>query len=233
MDPGLWRGMLALAAGYLMGSIPTGLLIARAAKGVDVRRLHSGRTGGTNVARSAGFWAGVGTGIGDVVKGAAAVWLARWLTGGVPWAEAAAGVLAVLGHNHSIFLLERAGGRLRLGGGAGGAPTMGAALGLWAPSALWIIPPALLVLFVVGYASLATLSVGLLVLLTFSARALAGAGPWEDAGFGAAASLLLLLALRPNIRRLVSGQERVVGLRAWRRARLERQRGQGEQRGDR
>ncbi len=228
MDAGLWEPVLAVAAGYVLGAIPTGVLIARAVKGVDVRRLHSGRTGGTNVARSAGFWAGVGTGVGDVLKGAAAVWLARWLTGGVPWAEAAAGALAVLGHNHSIFLLERVGGRVRLGGGAGGAPTMGAALGLWAPSALWIIPPALVVLFVVGYASLATLSVGLLVLLTFAARAIAGSGPWEHAGFGAAVSLLLVLALRPNIRRLMAGQERVVGLRAWRRARAEKARAEGK-----
>lgn len=228
MDGGLWRSVLAIAASYLLGSVPTGLLIARAAKGVDVRRLHSGRTGGTNVARSAGFWAGVGTGIGDVLKGAAAVWLVRWLTGGAAWAEAAAGALAVLGHNHSIFLLERAGGRLRLGGGAGGAPTMGAAVGLWAPSALWIVPAALIVLFVVGYASLATLSVGLLGLLTFTARALTGSGPWEHAAFGAAASLLLLLALRPNIRRLAAGQERVVGLRAWRQARAQQESAQRE-----
>lgn len=222
MELGLWGTALSVVAAYLVGSVPTGLLIARVVKGVDVRRLHSGRTGGTNVARSAGFWAGVCTGIGDVLKGAAAVWLARWLTAGVPWVEAAAGALAVVGHNYSVFLVERVGGRLRLGGGAGGAPTMGAALGLWAPSALWIIPPALIILFVVGYASLATLSVGLLVVLTFCARAFAGFGPWEYAGFGAVASALLLIALRPNIRRLIAGQERAVGLRGWRKARAER-----------
>lgn len=224
MEPGLWRIVLSVVGAYLLGSVPTGVLIVRVVRGVDVRRLHSGRTGGTNVARSAGFWAGVGTGIGDVVKGAAAVWLARWLTAGVPWVEAAAGALAVIGHNYSVFLLEREGGRLRLGGGAGGAPTMGAALGLWAPSALWIIPPALIVLFVVGYASLATLSVGLLVVLTFSGRALAGFGPWEHAAFGAVASALLVIALRPNIGRLMAGEERAVGLRAWRKARAEKER---------
>ncbi len=224
MDPGLWRAVLSVVGAYLVGSVPTGLLIGRVVKGVDVRRLYSGRTGGTNVARSAGLWAGVGTGIGDVLKGAAAVWLARWLTAGVPWLEAAAGALAVVGHNYSVFLLERVGGRLRLGGGAGGAPTVGAALGLWAPSVLWIIPAALIILSVVGYASLATLSVGLLVVLTFSGRALAGLGPWEYAGFGAVASALLVVALRPNIRRLIAGEERVVGLRAWRKARAEKER---------
>ncbi|MEW6568744.1 MAG: glycerol-3-phosphate acyltransferase [Chloroflexota bacterium] len=214
MTTEVWKAAASLVAAYLVGSVPTGVVVARLAKGIDVRRMHSGRTGGTNVARSAGFWAGLGTGIGDVLKGAGVVWLARGLTGGIPWVEAAAGALAVLGHNHSIFLLERIDGRLRFSGGAGGAPTMGVALGLWAPTALWVIPPALILLLVVGYASLATLSVGLLVLVTFSWRALAGLGPWEYAAFGAVAAVLLVLALRPNLRRLVSGQERLVGLRA-------------------
>ena len=207
----------SLAAAYVLGSTPVGLLVVRVMTGEDVRRLHSGRTGGTNVARAAGFWAGLATGVGDILKGAGAVWLARLLAGGQPWLEAAAGVLAILGHNYSIFLMERRDGKLRLHGGAGGAPTMGVALGLWAPSALIIIPISMLVLFGIGYASLATLSIGLLAVGTFAWRAAAGLGPWEYLGFAFAAEGLLAWALRPNIRRLFEGKERLVGWRARRR----------------
>lgn len=204
----------SLVGAYVLGSTPVGLMVVRVMTGEDVRRLHSGRTGGTNVARAAGFWAGLATGVGDILKGAGAVWLARFLAGGQPWIEAAAGVLAVLGHNYSVFLLEHRDGKLRLHGGAGGAPTMGVALGLWAPSALIIIPISMLVLFGLGYASMATLSVGLLAIGTFAWRAVAGLAPWEYLGFALAAEGLLVWALRPNILRLLEGKERLVGWRA-------------------
>jgi glycerol-3-phosphate acyltransferase PlsY len=205
---------ISLIVAYLLGSVPIGLLVVRLATGEDVRQKYSGRTGGTNVARTAGFWAGLVTALGDLLKGAAAVWLTRALAGAVPWAQAVAGVLAVVGHNYSIFLLERVNGRLRFRGGAGGATTVGAALALWTPSALIILPLALLLLFAVGYASIATISVGALAIGTFTWRALAGLGPWEYAAFGLAAEFLLLWSLRPNLRRLAEGKERLVGWRA-------------------
>ncbi len=217
---------LGLVAAYLLGATPFGVLIVRLATGQDVRQAHSGRTGGTNVARVAGVWAGVLTGLLDGLKGAVAVWIVRGLAGGALWLEAAAAALAVLGHNYSVFLLEKSGGRLRLRGGAGGATTVGAAIAMWAPSAM-VIPLAVATLFLIGYASVATMSVGLFTAAAFLWRAIAGLGPWEYAAFGVAATALLVYSLRPNIRRLVEGSERLVGLRAYLRNRRGRGRGPG------
>jgi glycerol-3-phosphate acyltransferase PlsY len=113
-------GLLLLAAAYLIGSVPIGLVVVRLSTGKNVLNEHSGRTGGTNVMRTAGFWAGLVTAAGDVLKGGAAVLLAQQLAPAAPAIHAAAGVLAVLGHNHSVFLMDRTGGRLRFRGGAGG-----------------------------------------------------------------------------------------------------------------
>ena len=86
--------------GYLLGSIPFGYIVCRA-RGVDVTQYGSGRTGGTNVLRTAGKKAAA-VSIGcDVLKGAVAVLLGRWLLG-TELAVALAGFAAVLGHNYSL-----------------------------------------------------------------------------------------------------------------------------------
>jgi len=206
--------VVAVVAAYVMGSVPFGVLIVRISTGLDLRHLHSGRTGGTNAMRAAGLWAGAATALADALKGAVAVWLARGLTGGMAWVEVLAGLAAVLGHNYSIFLIERRDGVVRLRGGAGGAPTVGAAFGLWAPSLLIVIPLSLLVLMGIGYASVATMSTGLIITAAFTWAARAGYIPGEYIGFGLLVEILLLVALRPNIRRLLDGTERVVGWRA-------------------
>jgi glycerol-3-phosphate acyltransferase PlsY len=210
----LWAKLAMLAGTYLLGSLPLGYLIVKILTGRDVRREHSGRTGGTNVMRSAGFAAGLVTAVGDMLKGASAVWITKAVAPDVQWMHAAAGLLVILGHNYSIFLIERVNGKLRLRGGAGGGPSVGATMGLWLPSILIIVPLGLIMLFGVGYASLATISVGLLELVIFSLRAMLGIGPWEYAGFGLLALLILLWSLRPNIGRLLRGEERLVGWRA-------------------
>ena len=166
----LWMGVMAVVAAYLLGSIPTGLVLVRLSTGKDLRHEHSGRTGGTNAARAAGAWAGIGTMIGDGLKAAGAVWLAHALTAGQPLIEAIAGVMAVLGHNYSLFMIERREGKLRFRGGAGGAPTVGAAIGLWGPSALFMIPTGIGVLLLIGYASVATISVGVAATVVFLVR---------------------------------------------------------------
>ena len=170
----LWMGVIAVVAAYLLGSIPTGLVLVRLSTGKDLRHEHSGRTGGTNAARAAGAWAGIGTMIGDGLKAAGAVWLAHALTAGQPLIEAIAGVMAVLGHNYSLFMIERREGKLRFRGGAGGAPTVGAAIGLWGPSALLMIPTGIGVLLLIGYASVATISVGVAATVVFLVRGGAG-----------------------------------------------------------
>lgn len=205
--------IVPLTAGYLIGSVPIGLVVVRLSTGKNVLNEHSGRTGGTNVMRAAGFWAGLVTAIGDVLKGGAAVLLAQALAPGAPWIQAIAGILAVLGHNHSVFLMDRSQGRLRFRGGAGGATAVGCGIALSPPLA-WVILIVPFLLFGLGYASVTTLSVGALMTLTLAVQANAGLVPWVYIGFGVGVEILMLLALRSNLERLRRGEERLVGIRA-------------------
>ena len=97
-----------LALGYLFGAIPTGVIVGRLWKDVDVRQQGSGHTGGLNTLRVVGWLPGVIVGLADVAKGAGAIWLARaW--GPQPWALTLAGVGVVLGHICSVFIGLRGG----------------------------------------------------------------------------------------------------------------------------
>src|SRR5512139_154446 len=167
-------GIAVLA--YLIGSIPFGLLIVKFKTGKDIRQVESGRTGGTNALRAAGFWAGLLTALMDILKGAGTVWLARALDPGSHLLHVIAPLAAILGHNHSIFLPDRdeKGRIVRLRGGAGGAPSVGGALGLWAPSLFIILPLGAVVFFTLGYASITTMSVALFATLVFAVRAFQG-----------------------------------------------------------
>jgi glycerol-3-phosphate acyltransferase PlsY len=200
-------GVIALA--YVIGSIPFGLLIVKLMTGKDIRTVESGRTGGTNAMRAAGFWAGLLTALMDILKGAVGVWIARALFPDTAWLHVLAPLAAILGHNYSIFLIERdAQGRfVRLRGGAGGAPSVGGAMGLWAASVLIIVPLGALVFFTLGYASITTMSVALFAIIVFAVR-----GQWVYVLYGVLAEVLLIWALRPNIQKLLSGNERVVGI---------------------
>ena len=207
--------ILMVLASYIIGSTPTGPIIVRLKSGKDVRDVESGRTGGTNVARAAGFWAGLITAIIDMLKGSAAVWLARAFFPANPWVHVFSGLAAILGHNYSIFMIERGeDGRLRTHGGAGGATTVGAAMGLWAPSILIILPLSVLIFYFIGYASVTTMSVALIAMGIFAYRAWVGASPWVYVAYGLLAEVILIWALRPNIRRLIDGTERLSGYRA-------------------
>jgi acyl phosphate:glycerol-3-phosphate acyltransferase len=202
--------ILVLVCAYLLGSIPVGFLMVRLFTGEDVRQMGSGRTGGTNTWRVAGRLPGVLTTVLDGVKAAAGVWLAQAV---VPselryWGMALAGVCAILGHNYPIFL--------RFKGGAGGASCVGGAVGLWAPSIFIVLPIALVIWWGIGYASLATLSVAVIITVLFAARAVfwPAVAPWEFIFYGVGAFVLLAWALRPNLRRLVRGEERRFNPRA-------------------
>lgn len=215
------KDAMILVLAYIIGAIPFGAIIVRLKTGKDIRQIESGRTGGTNVMRAAGFWAGFFTAILDLLKGASAVWLGRVLAPGNVWMEVLSPVAAVIGHNYSIFLIERnEKGMVRFRGGAGGAPTAGAAFALW-PGSIWIIVPVgLVLLFGVGFASIATMSIPLVASLIFAYRAWLGVSPWEYIFFGVFTEILLIYALRPNIIRLLQGNERLVGLRAWLKKRM-------------
>jgi glycerol-3-phosphate acyltransferase PlsY len=202
--------------GYLIGSIPSGLIIVKLKTGKDIRQVESGRTGGTNAMRAAGFWAGLLTAVSDIFKGVLAVWIAQWISPDSQWVHILAPVGAILGHNYSLYLpdFDENGRFKRFRGGAGGAPALGGAIGLWAPSVLIILPLGALVFFSAGYASLTTLSVAFFAIIVFAIRVAIGAqgASWMDVLYGVIAGALLTWALRPNIKKLLSGTERVVGI---------------------
>lgn len=200
---------------YLIGSIPFGYIIVKLKTGEDIRNIQSGRTGGTNTMRAAGFWYGLTAGILDVLKGAATVWLARAIMPDSLWVSILAPIAAILGHNYSIFLLHKnIQGRLRFSGGAGGAPTLGGTFGLWSPSILIIFPLGAIVFYFVGYASVTTMSIGFLSIIIFSILSILKVTPWHYILFGVVAQIILVYELRDNIKRLIHGNERLHGFRA-------------------
>jgi glycerol-3-phosphate acyltransferase PlsY len=119
--------LLAGIWGYLVGAVPTGVIVSRSLRGVDVRQQGSGHTGGTNVARVAGIWGGALTTAIDVILGSIAV-VGPTLVADTPWAATVAGVMAVVGHDWSAFI--------RFGGGIGLAKLTGAMLAADMPRTL-------------------------------------------------------------------------------------------------
>jgi glycerol-3-phosphate acyltransferase PlsY len=207
-------GLFVLA--YLIGAVPIGFLLVKLTKGLDIRNVQSGRTGGTNAMRAAGFWTGLSTAVLDIFKGAAVVHIAALVPEFEnPWLLAIVPIFAILGHNHSIFLISRTPeGKIKISGGAGGAVCLGGSIGLWWPSGILIVVIAALIFYFVGYASITTLSIAFCSTVVFAVRAYMGLSPWAFASYGILALILLILALIPNIKSLLEGTERLHGFRA-------------------
>lgn len=193
--------VLGLLAAYLIGAIPVGFLVARAAGGTDIRRAGSGNIGATNVLRTLGKGPAVLTLVGDIVKGCLAVTAARSI-GTEAWAAAGGAIAAIAGNCWPVFLGFR--------GGKGVATGLGAFLALvpWAvaPAAvLWIAVTALS-----RYVSLASV-IGCLSLPV--GAALLGY-PRHAVIASAIAALIIVWRHRENLARLASGTERRLGERA-------------------
>jgi glycerol-3-phosphate acyltransferase PlsY len=209
--------VLALAFGYLMGSVPFGFLIGRL-KGVDVRRQGSGNIGATNVWRVLGRRWGVTTFVLDFAKAPLAIALA-WLLAGrlgggdeaVTWCKIAGFVGAVLGHNFPVWL--------RFQGGKGVAASAGGLLVLM-PWAFLVVAVVWVVVFTLSrIVSLASLAGA--VALPFAAWFLQA----PHAGLRGLAVLLtamVVLRHRANIRRLLDGTEH-----RWTRKKADTPAGQG------
>jgi len=189
---------LGLVASYLIGAIPVGFLVARAAGGFDIRGKGSGNIGATNVLRTLGPVPAVLTLLGDVVKGYLAVRVAEVLGPEPAWGAAGA-LLAVVGNCWPVFL--------RFRGGKGMATALGAFLAL-VPKA--VLPAAVLfiaILAISRYVSLA--SVAAVLVLPVGAFVLGY--PRASTGAAALAALVILWRHRENIRRLAGGKENRLG----------------------
>jgi glycerol-3-phosphate acyltransferase PlsY len=187
-------------AGYLLGSIPFGILLTRLFGGGDIRAAGSGNIGATNVTRVVGPIPGVLTLILDGLKGAAAVWLAaRFSNYSATW-MIAAGVAALIGHCFPIWL--------KFHGGKGVATAAGMFLALCWPAALGAIGIFLLVVIFFRFVSLGSIaaaaSMPLLIYLLWAPHL----APPPSVTIGAfAAAMLVVYKHDGNIQRLVEGRE--------------------------
>jgi len=200
----IFLSAVVLTSSYLLGSIPFGLLLVRVTTGKDVRQVGSGRIGGTNVLRAAGIWVALLSVLGDFGKGLIAVSLARTFVG-TPVVEGLAGLLAVLGHNYSIFIGFK--------GGAGTATTIGGAVALWPWNGPIMIVAGIAMVAVTRYASVGSITLALLLPIIYALRAWLVDAPWDYLVHGLGTGALTLWALRPNIGRLCKGRERKVSFR--------------------
>jgi len=193
---------VVIVLGYLLGSIPWGVIVGRLWHGVDLRSYGSGNTGFTNALRALGWGASTLVLLGDLGKGAAAVLLARGLVG-TPTAEVAAALAAIAGHDWSVFLRFR---------GGKGVSTSFAGLAVLAPAVAGLSLVVFLVVAAVSrYVSLASLLGSGSVLAFMVGAYLLG---WEPTTYLVYAGLgvpLIWWRHRDNIRRLLQGSERRLG----------------------
>lgn len=192
--------ILLIAVGYGLGSIPTGLLVARWQKGVDIRQHGSGNIGMTNVLRAVGKGAAALTLLGDLAKGLIPVLLAQaWLTS--PWAIGSVALAAVVGHMYPLFAGFQ--------GGKGVATT----LGVFMP----LLPGPLLIAFVVFAACVAfrrQVSLGsLAAAASLPIAALLWGAPASYALYALMVAALVWYRHRENIERLLVGTEPTIGQR--------------------
>jgi len=193
--------ILLIIFAYLLGSIPTGLLLSKALAGVDPRQKGSRNIGATNVMRTVGKALGAVTLIGDVLKGLIPVLLALWLGREQAWVAAVA-LAAFLGHCFPIYL--------RFKGGKGVAT----AVGIFLPVAPLAVLMAIVV-FATGVAITRMVSVGSI--------AAAGAIPlliWlrgYPVSFillGICVGAIIIYRHKENIQRLLMGKENKLGGRS-------------------
>ncbi len=203
----LWAGLavggLVIAAGYIMGAVPYGLLIAKTFCGIDPRGGGSGNIGATNVARLCGVKYGVAALACDVLKGAFSVLLALYapaiICEGTPlnpvWLASLAGFAALLGHRYSPYIGFK--------GGKAVASTIGVFLPLAFVQLLIAAALCVLVIWRSGFVSL-----GSLVLVSAMPVILAIFGRWELLPLALAVAALVIWAHRANIQRLLRKEEK-------------------------
>jgi acyl phosphate:glycerol-3-phosphate acyltransferase len=196
------QALVLVGLGYLIGSLPMGVIVARATGGVDPRTVGSGRTGGTNALRAMGPRRALAVGLLDVAKGAVPILVAEW-AGALTGVAALVGLAAVCGAWKSLFL--------RFGGGRGVATSVGGMLAISIPVVLIAAPVFVGVIYVTRFVSLGSIlgtAAGALVSLVFVTLG------WLDGAwllFTVGAAVVVWVAHLDNIQRLLAGTERRIG----------------------
>jgi glycerol-3-phosphate acyltransferase PlsY len=214
------RFILAIVIGYLLGSIPSGLIVGRFF-GIDVRQSGSGKTGATNVMRNAGWKAGLLVAVADALKGAVPVLLAQHVialpnstisTTASAWIATAAGLAAVLGHTYPIYVGFK--------GGRGVATTGGMALALSLPAALLSLLIFIVPIVITRYVSLGSIvGASMLPFVYLGGVAIITHNPVNGATWATFVALLIAAIVidvlhRDNIQRIMNGTERRLGEKA-------------------
>jgi glycerol-3-phosphate acyltransferase PlsY len=188
-------------AGYLLGSIPFALLMARRWSATDLRRVGSGNLGAANVMRASGVRAGILVALLDMLKGALSVLLAERLSPSAA-APAVAGFAAIVGHIYPVWL--------RFRGGKGVATACGV-FSILTPLA---VPPALAVfvaaVWITKYISLGSV----LASIALPPLAYAAGGQVPAVAAAGAAAIIIVFRHRSNVARLRAGTERRLGVQA-------------------
>jgi glycerol-3-phosphate acyltransferase PlsY len=189
--------MAWIIASYLLGSVPTGLVLARL-KGRDPRTTGSGNIGATNVMRAAGKVLGIATLVGDIAKGFFPTWLAIYVHQ-PQWVVAAAGLAAFAGHLFPVYL--------RFKGGKGIATALGVFLALNSLAVAVTVIVFAVILAGSRYVSLGSLiGTALMPLLLIWMRA-----PNAYVLLSLVMAVLIVIKHRSNIARLLSGTENKIG----------------------
>ncbi len=200
---------------YLVGSIPTSIIISKLVKGIDIRQYGSGNAGGTNVMRILGFKAGITVIIIDILKGLFATSvISKFMYSGIPFnnytpfedftlVKIICGTAAVIGHIWTIF------GGFR--GGKGIATAAGMLIGIAPWDILIVLGVFSIVLFISKYVSLGSISAAIAFPLTLIFRANVLKTEIEGYStliyFSIGMALLLIFTHRKNIIRLIQGKE--------------------------
>ncbi len=188
-----------LLMGYLVGSLPMGVIVARLTGGIDPRTVGSGRTGGTNMLRAGGWGRAITVAVLDLAKGAVPILIARAAEAPVE-VQALTGLAAVLGSWKSVFL--------RFHGGRGVATGVGGMIAI----APWVVPLALPA-FAIVIGTTRYVSLGSILGTAFGAGIVIVAviAGWLEPGwllFVIPGEIIVWLAHRDNIERLLAGTER-------------------------
>jgi glycerol-3-phosphate acyltransferase PlsY len=194
--------LLGIAAAYLSGSVPWGVVLGKLLKGVDIRQYGSGNTGATNSMRVLGWRIALVVGVLDLLKGLVPIVVARWLEAPA-WAVALMAVVATVGHCWSPFMKFKGGKGMATGGGA--------AVGLL-PWLLTMLPLMIIIVLITRFVSLASLIAtitGTTIAFIFAATT-DFSWLWATA-VGVIASIIIGKHWG-NILRLLSGTERRFGV---------------------
>ena len=202
--------------GYLLGSIPFGVIIGRRSAKVDVRQIGSGKTGATNVLRVAGKKAAALVLILDLLKGLLAVVLAGLIfngdylvvgSSGLWWlarsAQVSAALAAIAGHKWPIFL--------RFRGGRGVATFFGGLFALCPPAALFGGVVLILGASLTRYASLGSIAGAVGAYAILVPLTIINGFPIEYLVYTLIGAIFIIVVHRDNIVRLISGTERKIG----------------------